>query len=107
MSNSHRSILHDLIPARNYPESHVVIRDIVHNGMRMLLASTTALTFISSSVHAQERPALEDDRPVPICGTFEHVEVDGQISSRQVTEGCECLTQKFVDQYQKVVILRH
>ena len=89
MSNSHRSILHDLIPARNYPESHVVIRDIVHNGMRMLLASTTALTFISSSVHAQERPALEDDRPVPICGTFEHVEVDGQISSRQVTEGCE------------------
>ena len=57
--------------------------------LRMLVASTTTMVFISSSVHAQEEPASEDDWPVPICGEFEYVEVDGQIISRQVTEGCE------------------
>ena len=57
--------------------------------LRMLVASTTTMAFISSFVHAQEEPALEDDWPVPICGDFEYVEVDGQITSRQVTEGCE------------------
>ena len=89
MSNSNRSVLRDQIPAPKHPESHEVIRDIVHNAPRMLLASTTALAFISSSVHAQEGPALDGDRPVPICGTIEYVEVDGRIVRRQVTEGCD------------------
>ena len=89
MSSSRKTILRDPIPARNHPESQVVIRDIVHNVLRMVLASTTALTFISSSVHAQEGPALEEDRPVPICGANENVEIDGRIIRRRVTEGCE------------------
>ena len=57
--------------------------------LRMLVASTTTMAFISSSVHGQEEPAPDDDWPAPICGEFEYVEVDGQIISRQVTEGCE------------------
>ena len=57
--------------------------------LRMLVASTTTIAFISSSVHGQEEPAPDDDWPAPICGDFEYVEVDGQIISRQVTEGCE------------------
>ena len=57
--------------------------------LRMLVASTTTMAFISSSVHAQEEPAPEDDWPAPICGEFEYVEVDGQIISRQITENCE------------------
>ena len=57
--------------------------------LRMLVASTTTIAFISSSVHGQEEPAPDDDWPAPICGEFEYVEVDGQIISRQVTEGCE------------------
>ena len=57
--------------------------------LRMLVASTTTMAFISSSVHGQEEPAPDDDWPAPICGEFEYVEVDGQITSRQVTEGCE------------------
>ena len=57
--------------------------------LRMLVASTTTIAFISSSVHGQEGPAPDDDWPAPICGEFEYVEVDGQIISRQVTEGCE------------------
>ena len=57
--------------------------------LRMLVASTTTMAFISSSVHGQEEPAPDDDWPAPICGEFEYVEVDGQTTSRQVTEGCE------------------
>ena len=57
--------------------------------LRMLVASITTIAFISSSVHGQEEPAPDDDWPAPICGDFEYVEVDGQIISRQVTEGCE------------------
>ena len=57
--------------------------------LRMLVTSTTTMAFISSSVHAQEEPAPEYDGPVPICGEFEYVEVNGQIISRQITEGCE------------------
>ena len=57
--------------------------------LRMLVASTTTMAFISSSVHGQEEAAPDDDWPAPICGEFEYVEVDGQIISRQVTEGCE------------------
>ena len=57
--------------------------------LRMLVASTTTMAFISSSVHGQEEPAPDDDWPAPICGEFEYVEVDGQIISRQVTEDCE------------------
>ena len=53
------------------------------------MASATALAFLSSSVHAQEGSALEEDRPVPIYGTFETVEVDGRVISRQITENCE------------------
>ena len=89
MGNRHRTTLRAPIRARNHSESHVVIRDFVHNGLRMLLAFTTALTFISSSVHAQEGPAQDDDKPVPICGAFESVEIDGRIIRRQITEGCE------------------
>ena len=57
--------------------------------LRMLVASTTTMAFISSSVHGREEPAPDDDWPAPICGEFEYVEVDGQIISRQVTEGCD------------------
>ena len=57
--------------------------------LRMLVASATTMAFISSSVHGQEEPAPDDDWPAPICGEFEYVEVNGQIISRQVTEGCE------------------
>ena len=57
--------------------------------LRMLVASTTTMAFISSSVHGQEEPAPDDDWPAPICGEFEYAEVDGQIISRQVTEGCD------------------
>ena len=89
MSNSHRTVPRDPIPARTHPEDRVVIRDIIHNGLRKLIASSTALAFLSSSVHAQGGTVPEEDRPVPICGTFENVEVDGQIYSRQVTENCE------------------
>ena len=62
--------------------------------LRMLVASTTTMAFISSSVHGQEEPAPDDDWPAPICGEFEYVEVDGQIISRQVTEGCEYENEK-------------
>ena len=57
--------------------------------LRMLVASTTTLAFISPSVHAQNGPGSEDDRPVPVCSTSEQVEVDGRIIRRQVTENCE------------------
>ena len=89
MSNSHRTVPRDQIPAPRHTENRVVIRDILHNGLRMLLASTTTVAFISSSVHAQEGSALEEDRPMPICGTFENVEVDGQIFNRKITEDCK------------------
>ena len=98
MSDSHRTVLRDQIPAHNHPENRVIIRNFTHNGLRMLLASTTALAFISSSVHAQEGSALEEDRPMPICGTFEEVEVDGQIFSRQITEDCQDEDAKSADQ---------
>ena len=89
MSNSHGTVPRNPISAPRHPESHVVLRDIVHIGLRKLMASTTVLAFLSSSVHAQEGSALEEDRPVPICGTFETVEVNGRIINRRITENCE------------------
>ena len=94
MSNRHGTVPRDPIPAWTHPENRVpenqgVIRDIVHNGLRKLIASTTALTFLSPSVLAQGGSVPEEDRPVPICGSYENVEVDGQIYSRLVTENCE------------------
>ena len=89
MSNGHGTVQRNPIPAPSHPESHVVIRDIVYNGLRKLMASTTALAFLSSSVHAQEGSVPEEDKPVPICGTFETVEVDGRIINQRTTENCE------------------
>ena len=93
MSKCHGTAPRDPIPARKHPENRVGIRDIVergvHNGPRKLVAFTTALAFLSPSVHAQEGSVPEEDRPLPICGTFETVEVDGRIINRRITENCE------------------
>ena len=52
--------------------------------LRCLLITSTALALGLQPLEAQERlPA-----PKPVCGSFEYVTVDGQVTGRQITRDC-------------------